>query len=349
MPAGSRILRSVLPPAVLLLGLSAASCSRQGPIDGGAAMRHVEALVQIGARPFGSPELAKATDYLCEQITKAGRKPVRHEVLHEKEQKTIRNVYAQIDGEDPQNGPILIFGAHYDTKLAAGHDDATHNFPFVGAIDGGGAPAILIELLRTIGSAEQKPKCNVGFFWIDAEESIDWVWNDNRALLGSQEFCKKLSADGTMKRVKAFVLLDLMGSTNVKFDKDGDSTGQLIDLFAKAGQELGLAERMFQFPTQQAIDYYRQNNLPWGIKDDHLNFKNYGVPSMLLIDFQHRIPPHLQNLGQGQQAQVHDDYEQWWHTPDDNLAAMDPKSLALAGNLVMQALPKLEEFVLARK
>lgn len=349
MIAGSRTLRSTLAPAVLLLAMSGASCSKQGPIDGSAAMRHVEALVKIGARPFGSPELAKATDYLCEQITKAGQKPVRHEVLHAKEQKTIRNVYAQIDGEDPQNGPILMFGAHYDTKLAAGHDDATHNFPFVGAIDGGGAPAILLELLRTIGAAEKKPKCNVGFFWIDAEESIDWVWNDNRALLGSQEFCKKLSADGTMKRVKAFVLLDLMGSKNLKFDKDGDSTGQLIDLFAKVGQEMGIGELMFQLPPQEAIDYYRQNNLPWGIKDDHLNFKNYGVPSVLLIDFQFRIPPHLQNVSPGQQTVVNPDYEQWWHTPDDNLDAMDAKSLALAGNLVMQALPKLEEFVMARK
>ena len=29
-----------------------------------------------------------------------------------------------------------MIGAHYDTKLADGHDESQHNFPFVGAIDG---------------------------------------------------------------------------------------------------------------------------------------------------------------------------------------------------------------------
>ena len=74
----------------------------------------------------------------------------------------------------------------------------------------------------------------------------------------------------------------------------------------------------------------------------------YGIPSVLLIDFSQRIPP--QDLKPGQTPQPKDPrYEQWWHTPDDDLEAMDSDSLAFAGNLVMQALPQLEAFVTKKR
>jgi hypothetical protein len=120
---------------------------------------------------------------------KLGLKMQRHEVMHEKEKKTIRNLYVQIDGEDPQNGPILMFGAHYDTKLAAGHDDAAHNFPFVGAIDGGGAPAVLLELARAIKARAEAEGQRLAL--LDRRRGVDRLeWNDDRALLGSKAFCK---------------------------------------------------------------------------------------------------------------------------------------------------------------
>jgi hypothetical protein len=63
---------------------------------------------------------------------------------------------------------------------------------------------------------------------------------------------------------------------------------------------------------------------------------------VLLIDFERRIP------GTPQKSPS-TSFQQWWHTPDDNRDAMDPAALAFAGNLVLQALPELEAFVLARK
>jgi len=335
MFVGPRSLRSLFTAATAALPLLLTGCGKSappGPVDGNAALRHVEALVKIGPRPFGSAELAKAADYVQAEVEKIGLKLERHEVEHAKEKKTIRNLYTRIDGEDPANGPILMLGAHYDTKLAAGHDDSSQNFPFVGAIDGGGAPALLIELARALKAQTPKPKCNVWLYWIDAEESIDWIWNDDRALLGSDAFCTMLSETKVMPRVKAFVLLDLMGSKNVKFDKDAESSSMLIEIFKKAGDRLEIADRVFPLPMTP-------------VKDDHLNFRKYGVATFLMIDFTYRVPPHLQPIRPNQQPLVHADYEHWWHTPDDNFAAMDPVSLATAGNLVMAALPDLDAFV----
>jgi Zn-dependent M28 family amino/carboxypeptidase len=333
----------------LAVALSLQGCGGpSGPVDGGRAMAHVESLVKIGPRPFGSDNLAKAADYIEGQLREIpGITPQRHEEVHPTEKKTIRNLYCMIEGVDP-DGPILMIGAHYDTKLTDGHDEWTHTQPFVGAIDGGGGPAVLIELARALQAREQKHACNVLLYWIDAEESIDWTWNDDRALLGSKAFYGHLKERGLSSRLKAFVLLDLVGSKNLKFDEDGNSDTRLLKLFGEAAEELGERARLYEFPTEQEVAYYRRQNLNWGTIDDHLVFKNRGIPSVLLIDFSQRVPP--QDLKPGQTPPPKDPrFEQWWHTPDDDLDAMDPDALAFAGNLVMQALPKLEKFVLPKR
>ncbi|MEC8651388.1 MAG: M28 family peptidase [Planctomycetota bacterium] len=333
----------------LTLVLPVAACGgSRGPIDGDQAMAHVQALVEIGPRPFGSESLAKATDYIEGQLKSIGVEPVRHEVMQAQEQKLIRNLYCTIPGGGGDGSPILMIGAHYDTKLTTGHDEWTHSEPFVGAIDGGGGPAVLIELARALKRREQPLACDVMLYWIDAEESIDWTWNDDRALLGSKAFYGYLKEQGLTKRLKAFVLLDLIGSKNMKFDADGNSATSLIKLFGEAANAMGEGARMYEFPSEDEIQEYSRRGLKWGTTDDHLVFKNRGIPSVLLIDFSQRIPP--QDLKPGQTPPPKDPrYEQWWHTPDDDLEAMDPDSLAFAGNLVMQALPQLEAFVTKKR
>ncbi|HEB52879.1 MAG TPA: M28 family peptidase [bacterium] len=339
----SRSLPTLATARFLLLsaaGLALTACGGPGgPVDGGKAMAHVEKFVSFGPRPFGSDALAKTADYIQQQIESLGLKMQRHEVEHRREKKTIRNLYCRIDGEDPDNGPILMIGAHYDTKRTEGCSEWTHDGPFLGAIDGGGAPAVLIELARAILAMKDRPKCNVWLYWIDAEESIDWTWNDERALLGSKAFCQMLSQQKILPRVKAFVLLDLIGSKAMKIDKDGNSNARLQELFADAAKALGIEERVYRFPTEADIAEYRRRGLNWGTKDDHESFINRGVPSVLLIDFARRIPDGARD----------ERYEAWWHTPDDDLDAMDSDSLALAGNLVMQALADLDAFVHGKK
>ncbi|MCA8976887.1 MAG: M28 family peptidase [Planctomycetes bacterium] len=312
-----------------------------GPIEGARAHGHLQHMVEIGPRPFGSDNLARTADYICAEIEKLGLKPERQEQLHEKEKKTIRNLFTRIDGPDPDNGPILMIGAHYDTKVTEGCAEWTHSGPFLGAIDGGGGPAVLLELARAIKAVQGELATNVWLYWIDAEESIDWTWNDDRALLGSKAFCEWLHQQKLLKRLKAFVLLDLIGDKNIKIDRDGNSSEHLLSLFADAATAIGERDRLFEFPTQNEIDTLKQRGIKWGTKDDHNIFTNFGVPSVLLIDFARRI---------GGDGQPQDDrYARWWHTPDDNLEQVSADSLAIVGNLVMQALPQLQDFCLGKR
>jgi hypothetical protein len=107
---------------------------------------------------------------------------------------------------------------------------------------------------------------------------------------------------------------------------------------------MGESARMYEFPTQRQVDEARSRGANWGTTDDHNVFTRYAVPSVLLIDFAQRIPPQ-----KGEPPNKDSRFEQWWHTADDNLAAMDPAALAFTGNLVLQALPDLENFVLGKR
>ncbi len=328
---------SALVVAALVL-LAACGGSTTGPMDGKAAWAHLEKLVAFGPRPAGSAALGRTAEYISAELRKLGLQPQLQEFTHPQEKLLLRNLWVQIDGEDPQRGPILCIGSHYDTKLAHGHDQDTHNFPFVGAIDGGGGPAVLLELARILTTdPAYKPKVNVWLYWIDGEESVEWEWNNDRALLGSKHFVKTMAADKTLfpdglrQRLKAFVLLDLIGSKDFKIDRDLKSHKGLQDLFAKAAPKTGQPERVYEFTS--------------GITDDHESFISFGIPSVLLIDFEFRIPFHMRrNFDPNRKHPRDDDYAKWWHTADDNLAQASPEALAFAGNLVLAAWDDLQEF-----
>ena len=165
-----------------------------------------------------------------------------------------------------------------------------------------------------------KPKPNVWLYWIDAEESIDWTWNDERALLGSKAFCKFLVESKVKDRVKAFVLLDLIGDKNIKIDYDGNSNKELQEIVRAAGKAMGEEDRIYRFSSATT--------------DDHEVFRDYGIPSVLLIDFYHRVPfARLKEMDPKAEDRPHPEYAQWWHTPDDTIDKMSAQSLAFAGNL----------------
>jgi Zn-dependent M28 family amino/carboxypeptidase len=60
-----------------------------------------------------------------------------------------------------------------------------------------------------------------------------------------------------------------------------------------------------------------------GVEDDHAPFLRAGVPAALLIDFDY--PP--------------------WHTPDDTLDKVSAQSLAVVGDVVLDALPAIEQYL----
>jgi hypothetical protein len=320
--------------SIAAAGVIAYSCGSSrvvsGPVDGAIAMRHVKAMVDLGPRPAGSPMLVQNRDYFRAELKKLGLPSFEQNWNDPASNLRMHNIWTEIPGADPAHGPVLILAAHYDTKLCAGHPDVPgekRNFRFVGAIDGAGGSAVLLELARHL--KDRKNVANIWILWFDGEESIPWTWNkdNSRALHGSKHFVQEMSKDkqrfpkGMAARVGAFVLLDLIGSKNQKIDRDKASHPQLTEIFLAAAKAMGEAKRMYESTSEMT--------------DDHIPFKQYGIKVIDLIDFVYRQP------GGAKDSR----YEQWWHTEQDDLPAMDPASLQFVGNLVWNAIPLLEQQV----
>lgn len=290
------------------------------PIDGARCYAHVQAMVEMGPRPAGSDALKKNCDYIVAELAKHGIKAVvdswQQPELAPKI--TFRNVHVDIPGTRKGETRMLILGSHYDTKDADVPDSPDREMHFVGANDAASSSGLLIEIAAYLKA--NPLACPVRLYWFDGEESLAWNWDDKRALFGSRRARDQLSKQfkGRLGRNSvAMVLLDMVGAKDLKIIKDTQSSPQLIEIFAKEAAALNATENFFQTPQ--------------GVTDDHIPFKERGVPVIDIIQF-----------GGGGGADG-GDISPWWHTHDDDMDIISAESMALVGHVVVNGLPKVVE------
>ncbi len=217
----------------------------------------------------------------------------------------MENIYADLEGPTDakgQPGHMIVIGSHFDTKILP--------FEFVGANDGASSTAVVLELARVL-SAGPKPPATYRFIFFDGEESIreEWIDPDNR--YGSTYHVKQLDmVKGLRKRVKAMVLLDLVGDADLKLEYDSSSTRSLLDLFVKTSKEIGDKDLFSRYP--------------FPVEDDHEPFIRAGIPAVDLIDLHY--------------GAVSNEY---WHEAEDTVDKCSEASLNRVGKLVLAALPKV--------
>jgi Zn-dependent M28 family amino/carboxypeptidase len=171
---------------------------------------------------------------------------------------------------------------------------------------------VLIELARQLASRENPVAYRIVF--LDGEEAIrsQWIDPDNR--YGSRHHVAELARTKLLERVKACVLLDLVGDKGLRLTHDAYSDPELLAAFFGAAEENGLG------------DHVGARRQP--VKDDHLSFIEAGVPSADLIDLEYGPA------------------NRYWHSEDDTLENVSAESLGIIGTIVLLGLPRVEELVL---
>lgn len=287
-------------------GLSAqtASPARQSaaPFDGARAFEHLKQLVAIGPRPAGSPEIRQARAYITRQIAALG--------LTVQEQRFVAQTPAgAVDMVNlivrlpGRRADRLLFTGHYDTKPLRGQR-------FVGANDGGSSAAFLIELARALNARPREYTYEL--IWLDGEEAFCAGWDecgrpgspDNT--YGSRYFVQAAKKANAVASIKGMVLVDMIGDSDLRLLRDSNSTTWMTDVIWRAAKGLAYGHVFADQATS--------------IEDDHLAFVAAGIPSVDLIDL---------------------DYP-YWHTPDDTLEHVSARSLQTVGNVLLAALPDLE-------
>jgi Zn-dependent M28 family amino/carboxypeptidase len=255
--------------------------------------------VAIGPRPAGSAGLDATRAYIRKQLGAVGVEVREQAFVADTPIGRVRmvNLVATIPGESKER---LVFGGHYDTKLF-------REFRFVGANDAGSSTAFLIEWARVLKARKNALTTELVFF--DGEEAfVDWyVGNDNT--YGSRHYVDTAKRDGSVKQIRAMVLVDMIGDRDLHIRRELSSTRWLTDIVWAAASRLG-HQRVFLDDTTQ-------------IEDDHIPFLRAGIPAVNIIDGPEDYPP--------------------WHTAGDTLDKVSARSLQIVGDVLVEALPALEK------
>src|SRR6185436_13179033 len=180
----------------------------------------------------------------------------------------------------------------------------------------------LLEIARVLAARQTKPKYTYWFVFFDGEEAFCDEWDDcknpNPAdrdaelpdnTYGSRRYVDQLIARNELKRIRTLILFDMVGYKDLRLGRPELSTKWLVDVIWQAAKQSGYGS--------QFTDGYE------GVSDDdHAPFLRAGVDAVDLIQ-----------LGS----------YPYWHTRDDTLDKISPKSLKAVGDSVIVSLPKIEE------
>ena len=254
-------------------------------------------------RDHFKPELAKGnfvTDEFVARNTPAG--PF-----------TMRNFIVKYPSTNPaKRDGIIVIASHYETNYPL------RDINFVGANDGGCTTALLIALGQYY--RDHPPTgYSVWLLFDDGEEAIGKEgMTGSDQLYGVRHIAAKWSGDGTLPHIKAFLLADMIGSRQMNIDKELNSTPWLIDLLAKAGKDTGHSGYLFH------------NTMT--IEDDHLPFKERGVPVLDLIDYEYGKPDPTRP---GEYT--------FHHTAEDTLDKLSAQSLQVSADLFLDLVRLISE------
>ena len=263
--------------------------------DGTHAFTYLTAQMNFGARPSGSKELRATGDYILAQLKESKWATVTQEFVYRNV--PLRNIIAKA-GEG--RGPVIILGAHYDTRKRADQDKAHPDQPVPGANDAASGVAVLLELARTLDISKLRNEVWLAFF--DAEDNGELpgciVWpnpcDNNKAWpwsVGATYVAEHLTI-----KPDAVIVVDMIGDADQNIYYEQNSDKQLQE------QIWGVAARLGY--SQQFIAEYK-----WSMEDDHTPFLQKGIRAVDIIDF---------------------DYP-YWHTIEDTTDKCSPASLERVG------------------
>jgi Iap family predicted aminopeptidase len=255
-------------------GNPGAGAARLNRFDGPAAWRLLKAQVAYGPRPAGSPQSRKLAARLRALLPHGRYQAVPG---------GLRNVVGTVPGRDPRR--YVVVGAHYDTKDIPG---------FVGANDGAGGSAALVQLARQLRPRTIGP--TAVFVAFDGEESPRGASDSDfydKGLRGSKVAAK------AYRGAEAMILLDFVADRRLSLPREATSDPALWARLRAAARRAGVGS---YFPDATGDTIY----------DDHTPFARAGVPSINLIDWDFPC----------------------WHRACDDLSAVSERSLDVSGEAV---------------
>ena len=276
--------------------------SDSGPfpqIDSKRTFQYIKEIVAFGTRPMGSENHKRVENYITSHLKGDQVEDDAFTVDTVEGKFPVRNIIAKYPGT--KDGIIVILG-HYDTNYPL------RNIGFVGANDGGSSTAILLEYANYL-RGKKRDGYSVWLVWTDGEEAVR-QWSEADSLYGTRHLAEKWEKDGTLKKIKALLVMDMIGDADLNIERETNAPSWLSDLVYQAAERGGV----------QSHFYARSA----AVEDDHLPFVKRGVPSIDVIDLEY-----------GYNNVFH-------HTAQDTIDKLSPRSLEIVGNTILEAIRMLD-------
>lgn len=267
-------------------------------VSGERAYQNLKDFVALGPRFLGSAGHLKAEQFILAHLSGAQIEQDKFNVQTAAGPFAMNNIIAKFPGK--RDGIIVIAG-HYDTNYPL------RNTSFVGANDGGSNVGLMLEIASQLRTHPPEGY-SIWLLFTDGEEATV-EWTDGDSVYGSKHLAKRWSQDGTAAKIKAFLLLDMIGDKDLDLERDINSTPWLVDVVYRSAQRLG----------HQSHFSGRSN----AIQDDHLPFRAVGIPVADIIDLDYGFD----NL--------------YHHTTQDTPDKCSAASLQIVGDIVMETIRAL--------
>jgi Zn-dependent M28 family amino/carboxypeptidase len=290
-----------------LLLIASVPAFAQTHFNGAKALEYARQFVAIGPRWPTSPGHTQAESFLRNQF--------KHDQVEEDAftantpigPVAMRNFIVRFPGK--KDGAIVL-ASHYETNYWL------RNINFAGANDGGSTTGLLLAIadqLRADMAHDKTGKDKTGklegysvwLVFFDGEEAIQ-SWSSSDSTYGSRHLAAKWGRDGTLGRIRAFILADMIGDKSLDIQRETRSSDWLVSLMTQAAKKFGYDRYFFQ--TESPVD------------DDHLPFVNRGVPSIDVID-----------LDYGPNNSYH-------HTAQDTMDKISARSLTIDGDVFLETI-----------
>ncbi|HSH77907.1 MAG TPA: M28 family peptidase [Herpetosiphonaceae bacterium] len=225
--------------------------------DAARAFGDVQAQMQWVPRSPGTDGWRQTGDYIVNQLKASGW-------TVEEQRFPYKDVEARNIVGRRGSGPVLIFGAHYDTRRVADSDPdpAKRTLPVPGANDGASGVAVLLELARVLQPETLGREIQLAFFDVEDNGWLDgWEW-----AAGSRYMAEHLTV-----QPEAVVIVDMVGDADLQLYYETNSTQTLRESIWATGAALGF---------RQFIPELRHTMI-----DDHTAFLEQNIPAVDIIDF----------------------------------------------------------------
>ena len=300
-------LASVLVALAVLAAAIVSACNEKEiappTVDSELALKYAQENYDLGPKVFRTEGAKKSAEWIVEQARKIPGFDKVGKVRIPTSAHGEYNVEITFPGKKPE---FVVIGAHHDTKRLFSVPD------FAGANDGASGVGALLAMAAAVTEYAQKdlPPCTIRLVFFDGEEAL-YQYTETDGLVGSRVYADMLRGEDGGDRIRAMILLDMIGDKDLHIELAGNSTPALANVVMAEAEAAGYADKFSRGETPMI--------------DDHYPFLQAGIPAVDLIDFSYGPD------------------NRYWHTGADTMDKISAESIRTAADVALRTVWRLAE------